>query len=131
MSCDVTERDLPALSQTSRGQRVKRERLGTRLMERVIRVVIITVLRLETKEFNFLLSLKHDSRPHSTPCFHENVVVAETSFVSCQMLGDFISLRSGEGLTSFNETNRANFSGKKNRNEAFRGVDFLRIREKV
>ena len=39
--------------------------------------------------------------------------MAETSFVSCQMLGDFISLRSGEGLTSFNEKNRANFSGKK------------------
>ena len=39
VSCDVTERDLPALSQTSRGQQVKRERLGIRLMERVIRVV--------------------------------------------------------------------------------------------
>ena len=31
MSCDVTERYSPALSQTSRGQRIKRERLGTRL----------------------------------------------------------------------------------------------------
>ena len=31
MSCDVTERFSPALSQTSRGQRIKRERLGTRL----------------------------------------------------------------------------------------------------
>ena len=30
MSCDVTERCSPALSQTSRGQRIKRERLGTR-----------------------------------------------------------------------------------------------------
>ena len=31
MSCDVTERFSPALSQTSRGQRIKRERLETRL----------------------------------------------------------------------------------------------------
>ena len=32
MSCGVTERDSPlALSQTSRGQRGNRERLGTRL----------------------------------------------------------------------------------------------------
>ena len=31
MSCDVTERFSPALSQTSRGQQIKRERLGTRL----------------------------------------------------------------------------------------------------
>ena len=30
-SCDVTERYSPALSQTSRGQRIKRERLGTKL----------------------------------------------------------------------------------------------------
>ena len=44
------------------------------------------------------------------------------------MLGDFISLRSKEGLTSFNKKDRANVSGEKNRYEAFRGVDFLRIR---
>ena len=69
MSCDVTERDLPALSQSSRGQRVKRERLGTRLMERVIRVVIITVSRLETKEFNFLLSFYNFSAFRSLPWF--------------------------------------------------------------
>ena len=31
VSCDVTERDLPTLSQTLRGQQGKRERLGTRL----------------------------------------------------------------------------------------------------
>ena len=31
MNCDVMERDSPALSQTSRGQWGKRERLGTRL----------------------------------------------------------------------------------------------------
>jgi len=31
MSCDVNERCSPAFSQTSRGQRIKRERLGTRL----------------------------------------------------------------------------------------------------
>ena len=33
VSCDVTERYLLALSQTSRGQRVKRERPGTRLVQ--------------------------------------------------------------------------------------------------
>ena len=33
VSCDVTERYLLALSQTSRGQRVKRERLGTTLVQ--------------------------------------------------------------------------------------------------
>ena len=69
VSCDVTERDLPTLSQSSRGQRVKRERLRTRLMERVIRVVIITVLRLETKEFNFLLSFYNFSAFRSLPWF--------------------------------------------------------------
>ena len=57
--------------------------------------------------------------------------MAETRCVSYQMLGDFISLRSGEGLTFLNKKDRANFSGEKNRNETFRGVDFLRIREKV
>ena len=31
-SCDVTERYSPALSQISRGQRIKTERLGTRLV---------------------------------------------------------------------------------------------------
>ena len=31
MNCDVTERDSFSLSQPSRGQRVKRERLGTKL----------------------------------------------------------------------------------------------------
>ena len=31
-SCDVAERHSPALSQTSGGQRGKRERLGTRLL---------------------------------------------------------------------------------------------------
>ena len=31
ISCDVNDRCSPALSQTSRGQRIKRERLGTRL----------------------------------------------------------------------------------------------------
>ena len=31
MSCDVNERCSPALAQTSRGQQIKRERLGTRL----------------------------------------------------------------------------------------------------
>ena len=68
-----------------------------------------------------ILAGKHDSRRHSTTSVNENVVEAETSFVSYQMLGDFISLRSGEGLTSFNKKDCANFSGEKNRYEAFRG----------
>ena len=38
MSCDVIERYSPALSQTSRGQRIKRERLGTRL---VIQIFVV------------------------------------------------------------------------------------------
>ena len=35
-----------------------------------------------------------------------------------------------EGLTSFNKNNFANFYYQENFNEAFRVVDFLRIREK-
>ena len=42
----------------------------------------------------------------------------------------FIILRSREGLTSFNIDNAAIFSKEKKYNEAFRGVYFLRIREK-
>ena len=42
-----------------------------------------------------------------------------------------IILWSGEGLTSFNKHNSANFSSKKKENEAFRGVYFLRVRKKT
>ena len=53
--------------------------------------------------------------------FTKMLVVAETSFVSCQMLGDFISLRSGEGLTSFSKKNRAYFPGEKKVQWSFPG----------
>ena len=39
LSCDVTVRDSPILSQTMRGQRVKRECLGTRLLLSWLKVV--------------------------------------------------------------------------------------------
>ena len=43
----------------------------------------------------------------------------------------FSILQSGEGSTSFNNDNSANFSGEKKYNEEFRGVYFLTIREKT
>ena len=46
-------------------------------------------------------------------------------------VGSFIILLSGEGLTSFNKDNSTNFSGEKEYIEAFRGVYFLTIREKI
>ena len=46
-------------------------------------------------------------------------------------VGSFIILLSGEGLTSFNKDNSTNFSGEKEYTEAFRGVYFLTIREKI
>ena len=55
--------------------------------------------------------------------FSENVEVMETSYQ--------IILRSGQGLTSSNKENSANFSGEKKYNEAFRGVYFWTIREKT
>ena len=45
-------------------------------------------------------------------------------------MSEVIILRSREGLTSFNIDNGAIFSNKKKDNEDFRGVYFLRIREK-
>ena len=49
MSCDVTDRYSPALSQTSRGQRIKRERLGTRLVvdKKYVPADILAVLKQE------------------------------------------------------------------------------------
>ena len=43
----------------------------------------------------------------------------------------FTILRSGEGLTSFNIDNSANFSNEKKYNGAFCGVHFLRIHDRV
>ena len=56
--------------------------------------------------------------------------MAETSF---RMLEFYHSVRSGEGLTSFNKSNRAKVSDeKKVGNEAFRVFFlFLRIRENI
>ena len=43
----------------------------------------------------------------------------------------FSILQSGEGSTSFNNDNSANFSGEKKYNEEFLGVYYLTIREKT
>ena len=48
-----------------------------------------------------------------------------------QMLEVLSFLRSREGLTSFNVDNSAIFSNEKKCIEAFRGVYFLRMREKT
>ena len=50
-------------------------------------------------------------RHHSTTSFSENVVVVETSYQMLEVF--FLFLRSGEGLTSFNLDNSANFSCEK------------------
>ena len=49
-----------------------------------------------------ILAGKRDNRHHSTTGFSENVEVTETSY---KMLESFISLRSEEGLASFNKNN--------------------------
>ena len=57
-----------------------------------------------------ILAGKRVSRRHSTTSFSENFVVTETSFQFA------ISLRPGQGLSSFNKNNRVNYShGKKKR----------------
>ena len=75
---------------------------------------------------------KRGSRRHSTTSFSESVVVAGTSYqISVSNFRSFSILQSGEGSTSFNNDNSANFSGEKKYNEGFRGVYFLTIREKT
>ena len=75
---------------------------------------------------------KRGSRRHSTTSFSESVVVAGTSYqISVSNVRSFSILQSGEGSTSFNNDNGANFSGEKKYNEEFRGVYFLTIREKT
>ena len=54
VSCDVTERDSPAFSQTSGGQRVKRERLRTRLQGKEVLEKIILVLEKYFREKKLL-----------------------------------------------------------------------------
>ena len=48
MSCDVTERYSSALSQTLRGEQIKRERLGTRLSQPKSRVLYATRMRVSS-----------------------------------------------------------------------------------
>ena len=75
---------------------------------------------------------KSGSRRHSTTSFSESVVVAGTSYqISVSNVRSLSILQSGEGSTSFNNDNSANFSGEKKYNEEFWGVYFLIIREKT
>ena len=53
---------------------------------------------------------KRGSRRPSTTSFSENVEVAETSY---QIVRSFITLRSGEDVTSFTRVDSANFSSEK------------------
>ena len=64
VSCDVTERDSPAFSQTSGGQRVKRERLRTRLQGKKVLEKIILVLE---KYFTEKKTIKLPPPPPSSP----------------------------------------------------------------
>ena len=75
-----------------------------------------------------------------TSFWRENLVAVVTllrDLADCQSgenklsnVKSFIILRSEEGVTSFTKGNRANFSGEKWYNEAFRGAYSLRRREK-
>ena len=56
VSCDITERDSPTLSQTLRGQWVKRARLGTRLR---ISDTRLTTLRLRVRLGRCFVELHH------------------------------------------------------------------------
>ena len=67
VSCDVTERDSPAFSQTSRGQRVKRERLRTRLQGKEVLEKIILVLEKYLTEKNKQTKKKTLSYPPFPP----------------------------------------------------------------
>ena len=71
---------------------------------------------------------KHGSRRYSTTSFSQRVVVADGGLSNVR---SFSILQSGEGSTSFNNDNSANFSGEEKYSEEFRGVYFLTIREKT
>ena len=66
----------------------------------------------------------------ATTSFRANVVIAKTRY---QMLKVFITLLSGERVTSFTKVNNANFSLKKNGKMKLSGksIDILRRREKT
>ena len=67
---------------------------------------------------------KRGSRPHSTTSF------SRSGGNKLSNVRSFSILQLGEGSTSFNIDNRANFSGEKKFNEEFRGFYFLTIRKK-
>ena len=71
---------------------------------------------------------KHGSRRHSITSFSQRVLVAGGGLSNVR---SFSILQSGEGSTSFNNDNSANFPGEKKYNEEFRCVYFLTIREKT
>ena len=73
---------------------------------------------------------KHGSRCHSTTNFSESVLLVGTSYHNFYVRS-FSILQSGEGSTSFNNDNSANFSGEKKHSEEFWGVYFLTLREKT
>ena len=79
-----------------------------------------------------ILAGKRGSRRHSTTSFSESVVVAGTSYqISVSNVRSFSILQSGEGSTSFNNDNSANFSGEKSTMKISGVSIFLTIREKT
>ena len=75
-----------------------------------------------------ILAGKRGSRRHSTTSFSESVVEAGTTY---QLLRSFSILQSGEGSTSFNNDNSANFSGEKSTMKISGVSTFLTIPEKT
>ena len=72
---------------------------------------------------------KHGSRCHSTTSLSESVLLVGTSYHN--YVRSFSILQSGEGSTSFNNDNSANFSGEKKHSEEFWDVYFLTLHEKT
>ena len=86
---------------------------------------IFSILSIAHAWTSVILAGKRDSLCHSPTGFSESVVLMETSYKG------FIILRPGDGLSSFNKDDSANFLVKKKCNEAFKGVYNLRIRKKT
>ena len=67
------------------------------------------------------------------------VVILVEILARCRSVGNklsnvnrgLITMRSGQGFTSSNKDNSANFSGEKKYNDAFRGVCFYTARKKT
>ena len=72
-------------------------------------------------------------------CFLKSILSQIFLFLFLSLVGtsyhnyvrSFSILQSGEGSTSFNNDNSANFSGEKKHSEEFWGVYFLTLREKT